>query len=172
MSKIKDISGRRFGSLLALERVGSNKLGHSLWLCECDCGNVAVNLSNRLLTGNTKTCGCRNGHGMRYTRIYRTWLNMKQRCFNPRQENYKYYGAKGIKVCKEWTEDFKAFLSWAVDNGYKNNLTIDRKNNKKGYNPENCQWVTIGKNVKKKDITKKVRKNMSNAAKKRRVNYG
>ncbi len=149
MNKIRDITGRRFGSLVAIKRVGSDKRGHSLWVCECDCGRSIVNLSNRLLTGNTKTCGCRNGHGMRYTRIYRTWINMKSRCYDPNQESYRYYGAKGIRVCDEWKHDFTSFLKWASANGYSDNLTIDRKNPKLGYFPENCQWVTMSENSKK-----------------------
>ena len=149
MSKVKDIKGRRFGSLVVLNRVGSDKNGHALWECKCNCGEHIVNLSNRLLTGNTSTCGCRNGHGMRYTRIYRTWVNMKVRCYNPRQDNYRFYGAKGIKVCDEWKNSFQAFLNWALSHGYSDSLTIDRKNPKLDYSPSNCQWLTIGENVKR-----------------------
>jgi hypothetical protein len=149
MSKIKNIEGKRFGSLVALRRVGSDKNGHALWECKCDCGNRIINLSNRLLTGNSKTCGCRNGHGMRYTRIYRTWVNMKVRCYNPKQDNYRFYGAKGITVCDEWKNSFQAFLDWALLNGYSDSLTIDRIDPKQGYSPDNCQWLTISENVKR-----------------------
>ena len=152
MSKINDITGRRFRHLVAVERVGSNPKGHSLWLCKCDCGREVINLSNRLLTGNSGTCGCRNGHGMRYERIYRTWINMKQRCFNPTQKNYKYYGKKGISVCKEWVESFKIFYEWAMKSGYSENLTIDRIDSKKDYSPGNCQWLTINDNSRKAQL--------------------
>ena len=148
MSRINDIKGRRFGSLVALKRIGSDKMGHSLWECKCDCGKLIVNLSNRLLTGNSSTCGCRNGHGMRYTRIYRTWINMKVRCYNPKQDNYRYYGAKGIEVCDEWRDSFQAFMDWALSHGYSDNLTIDRKNPKMNYTPNNCQWITINENAR------------------------
>jgi hypothetical protein len=167
MTKIRDITGMRFGSLVALKRIGSDEKGHSLWECKCDCGKTIVNLSNRLLTGNTSTCGCRNGHGMRYTRIYRTWINMHVRCRDTKSENYKYYGGRGICVCPEW-KDFKNFLSWAKVNGYADNLTIDRKDSKEGYYPENCQWVTIAENFKRKIITTEGRKNMSESAKRRK----
>ncbi len=149
MSKIKDIKGRRFGSLVALKRIGSNEKGHALWECQCDCGKRIINLSNRLLTGNTSTCGCRNGHGMRYTRIYRTWINMKQRCLNPKEMHYKRYGGRGIKICQEWIKDFNSFYKWAISSGYKENLTIDRIKNDGNYEPSNCQWILNSKNAGK-----------------------
>ena len=145
--KIINIENRRFKSVIAIKRVGSNNLGHSLWLCKCDCGNEFITLSNRLLTGNTGTCGCRNGHGKRYTRIYRTWINMKQRCLNPKEIHYKRYGARGIKVCNEWVNNFMSFYEWAMRFGYKDNLTIDRKDNDGNYEPNNCQWITNAENA-------------------------
>lgn len=154
MSKIKDIKNRRFGSLVAIKRVGSNKLGHSMWECLCDCGNTIINLSNRLLTGNSSTCGCRNGHGMRYTRLYRTWINMKVRCSDPKSDSYRYYGGKGIKVCDEWVNSFQNFMDWAMNNGYSDNLTIDRKDSSKNYCPENCQFLTLAQNSRKAQIKK------------------
>lgn len=150
MAEIKDISNRRFRNLLAIKYIGRNKLGHAKWLCRCDCGKDVVNLSNKLLTGNSGTCGCRNGHGMRHNRIYRTWINMKQRCYNPNQEGYRFYGARGIEICDAWRTDFKSFHSWAMENGYKENLTIDRINPKGNYCPENCQWLTMSENVKRR----------------------
>lgn len=149
MSKVRDISGQRFGSLVAVRRVGSDSNGHSQWECICDCGKTVVNLSNRLLTGNTSTCGCRNGHGMRNSRLYRTWVNMKARCYDPRQSNYRFYGAKGIRVCDEWKNDFRSFQRWAEASGYSNELTIDRIDSKKDYYPKNCQWLTVSENSRK-----------------------
>lgn len=161
MGIIKDIKGRRFGNLVAINRVGSDRLGHSLWECKCDCGKIIVNLSNRLLTGNSGTCGCRNGHGMRYTRVYRTWTNMKSRCYDPRQKSYKHYGKVGILVCDKWKENFKEFLIWSKRTGYSDNLTIDRIDPKGNYSPENCQWLTMTENVKRKEISKETREKMS-----------
>lgn len=149
MTKIRDIKGMRFGSLIAIKRVGSNEKGHSLWECKCDCGKTIVNLSNRLLTGNSSTCGCRNGHGMRYTRLYRTWINMKQRCTNPKEMHYKRYGGRGIKICDEWINSFKSFYSWAINSGYKDSLTIDRKDNDGNYEPNNCRWITNAENARR-----------------------
>ncbi len=161
MSKINDITGIRFKSLVAIKRVGSNEKGHSLWLCKCDCGSEFITLSNRLLTGNTGSCGCRNGHGNRNTRIYRTWINMKQRCLNPNQKNYEWYGKKGIDICDEWKDSFESFYNWSVANGYNEGLTIDRIDPSKGYYPENCRWVTISENVKRKIINDDTRKKLS-----------
>lgn len=75
-------------------------------------------------------------------RLYSIWHNMKTRCNNIHASNFKYYGAKGIKVCKEWSVNFQSFKSWAMNNGYKDNLQIDRINNNKGYEPNNCRWVS------------------------------
>jgi hypothetical protein len=74
---------------------------------------------------------------------------MKARCCKPKEQDWKYYGAKGIKVCDEWNNDFKAFLKWSLNNGYTDTLTIDRINHKSDYSPDNCQWLTMSENVKK-----------------------
>ena len=79
------------------------------------------------------------GHGMTGQRLYRIWKAMRERCRNPK---HKYWHGKGVKVCKEW-EDFSLFYDWAIKNGYKDNLTIDRKNSNSHYCPSNCQWATM-----------------------------
>lgn len=88
-------------------------------------------------------------HGMKGTRIYDTWLGMKARCNNPKSKDYKYYGGKGIAVCKEWRDDFIVFYNWAMSNGYKEGLTLDRINHDGNYEPANCQWITRSENAKK-----------------------
>lgn len=81
-------------------------------------------------------------HGQTGTRLYRIWQSMKNRCYRPQQDSYKYYGAKGIKVCSEWHK-FLSFYEWALANGYTENLTIDRKDSEGDYEPANCRWVTM-----------------------------
>lgn len=87
-------------------------------------------------------------HGYTYIdRLYRIWHNMKDRCYNPKNKKYVYYGGKGITVCDEWKNDFIKFRNWALNNGYQDNLTIDRIDSNKSYYPENCQWVTLSENT-------------------------
>lgn len=81
-------------------------------------------------------------HGMNGTRIYREWCHMRERCNSPNHKSYKHYGGKGIKVCIEWQKEFKPFYEWAMENGYNDNLTLDRINTDGNYEPKNCRWIT------------------------------
>ena len=83
-------------------------------------------------------------HGLTKTRIHRIWANMLQRCTNPKCSRYKNYGARGIQVCEEW-KDFMSFYNWAIDNGYTDTLTIERKDVNGNYEPNNCEWITSQK---------------------------
>jgi hypothetical protein len=80
-------------------------------------------------------------HGMAHTKIYRVYCRMKQRCYDQNVKEYKHYGGRGIKVCAEWLDDFMEFYKWATENGYKEGLTIDRKDVNGNYEPNNCMWV-------------------------------
>lgn len=84
-------------------------------------------------------------HGMSQTRLYTIWKNMKQRCYNPKRNRYKWYGGKGITVCEDW-HTFIPFMQWATNNGYEDGLVLDRKDSNKNYDPDNCKWVTVGEN--------------------------
>lgn len=89
-------------------------------------------------------------HGECSTRLYHCWNGIKQRCNNLNATQYQWYGSKGIKICDEWQNSFAAFRGWALANGYKEDLTIDRIDNDGNYEPSNCQWITMSENSKKR----------------------
>ena len=163
MKKVKlDLTGQVFGRLTVISDTGKKSGGHMIWLCRCDCGQLTEVRDSDLKTSRTKSCGCLRKetmaaeffiHGDSYrrggmSRLYRIWGDMKQRCLNPKQQNYKYYGGKGIKVCPEWQNSYLAFKAWALANGYRDDLTIDRIDNDGGYYPENCRWLMLSENVR------------------------
>lgn len=94
-------------------------------------------------------------HGLTNTRLYNIWCNMKERCNNENCVAYENYGGRGIKVCKQWNDSFESFFTWAVLNGYRKHLSIDRINNDEGYKPSNCRWVTQRIQMLNRRISKK-----------------
>lgn len=148
----------RFGNLTVLNRAPKGKRHHSMWLCKCDCNAETVVDTSSLRSGNTKSCGCitrkllkesSTKHGKHGTRLYRIWKGMVSRCNCKGQSSYKHYGGRGISVCSEWL-NYESFDKWALENGYSDNLTIDRIDTDGNYTPKNCRWVTMEVQAKNK----------------------
>ena len=156
MKSTNDLSGKRCGTLTVVKKLGSGRFQRIYWLCKCDCGNEKILSTGDFNSGHYTSCGCLKGqhisqskmqHGLCGTRIHSIHRDMLARCYNPHKVRYERYGGRGITVCDEWRgkQGLKHFYEWAIQNGYSDDLTIDRINFDGNYEPSNCRWVTMQK---------------------------
>lgn len=172
MGKFIDLTGQKFNKLLVIKIEKYIPLGKSTWLCLCDCNNKTIVVGSDLKNEHTKSCGClkkknkgaplKHGH-TRYgkqSKVYQRWISMNQRCNDPKDKSYKYYGGRDkspIKVCYRWSnKNPKGFQNFYDDVGdAPEGKSLDRTNNNKGYNPNNWRWATP------KEQANNVRSNLS-----------
>lgn len=156
--RFKDLSGKRFGKLVVVSFAGNSNNGHSKWNCICDCGKECVSFSTNLIRGMANSCGCIKSsvlgiatttHGKSKTRMFKIWVGIKKRCYNENSKSYKWYGGKGVRVCKSWLEGFQNFYNDMID-GYSDTLTLERENPNGDYEKSNCKWATYTEQARNK----------------------
>ena len=155
----------RYGrlSIISKYRKKSGKSSRVFCDCICDCGELRTLRYDCLADGRATECKIcakktfsrkTSKHGMCNTRPHRIWLDMKQRCENPKNTSYLYYGEKGIYVCKEWRDSFIEFYDWLISHGYNDSMTVDRIVPSGPYSPENCQLISQSENTIKAHLGK------------------
>lgn len=175
-TRIKDLTGKHFDKWYVIGYAGNSNDHKSLWWCVCDCDNTKFYkiVGTELSKGRTKSCGCNitisnkqrsfveqyaNSYGLTqkdYDRLHRIYYNMCKRCNNSTDKDYLHYGQRGIHVCKEWVDNEDEFIKWSSNNGYSNELTIERIDVNDDYKPSNCKWITKYQQASNKTTTKYV----------------
>lgn len=139
---------------------------NTTFICKCECGVERAVRRNCLVNGLSKSCGCQRSKnysntlhekyknkaktGEGRTRLHVIWDGMKKRCNCITDKHYVWYGERGIRVCKEWSDSFQSFKRWALENGYQDDLTIDRIDNDGDYEPNNCRWISQAEQCRNK----------------------
>lgn len=193
MKKRNEVTeGQKYGKLTIIKEV--SPIGNKRRiLCKCDCGNIKEYSMDRVIHGRTQSCGClrnemflthRNNNGTSVypkeatdSKLYKIWNSMKCRCYTVSSGAYFKYGAKGIRMCDEWKNDFMAFYNWALANGYSDELTIDRIDYRGNYEPSNCRWADIRTQANNKSNVRKYEYNgelhtMTEWSEIMNINYG
>jgi hypothetical protein len=156
--RLNNFIGKQFGLLTVMSfAYALNRSNH--WNCSCKCGNTCIKTTGSLNRPFVSSCGCYHPkqlairsttHGLSKHPLYHRFQIIKERCYNPNNRKYNYYGGRGIAMCDEWLNNFQLFYDWCYANGYENHLHIDRINNDGPYAPFNCQFITLAENNRKK----------------------
>lgn len=160
--------GNKYGMLSVIEPVHKTLNNGDMqwfWKVKCDCGNEKIVKPIEIIKGKIVSCGCyrksgkqvQSVHGESRTRLHNIWCGMNDRC-DPMHKDSDRYGKRGIKVCDEW-KSYEKFAEWARSNGYEDGLSIERKDVNGNYCPENCEWITLGKQARNRRTTKWVEYN-------------
>jgi hypothetical protein len=156
MPNFINLKGQKFNRLLVVDIYDKNKSGSYRYICKCDCGKETIVQSSKLKIGWTKSCGCLQKeivsakgtkHKLCNHKLYGVFNSMKERCYNEKNIRFKNYGNRGVIICDEWRKDFKSFYDWAIDNGYKEGLQIDRIDVNGNYKPSNCRFISFKDNM-------------------------
>lgn len=143
MSNRKVFTGQVYGLLTVVDNnpiVETDRNKHYRYQCRCECGKEHIVLVTHLRSGRITSCGCKRGIYKNHLLTYNSWRSMKQRCLNPKHNQYHNYGGRGIKIAPRWL-DFANFLADMGERPSKGH-SIDRKNNNGNYNKTNCRWAT------------------------------
>jgi hypothetical protein len=158
--RVKDITGQKWNRLEAISFVKKDSGNNARWLFKCDCGKEHEARGSEVRNGSVKSCGCLNTernkeantkHNLARSKVYKTWIAMKARCFNEQDPSFKDYGAKGIIVCTRWLQ----FENFIEDMGQPpKGLSLDREDNTLGYNKDNCRWATNKEQIRNRSTSR------------------